>query len=81
MISINIHEARTRLSELLRKVEQKHETIVICRNGIPIAELCAWKKSQNPLQQNPKLKKVIFHEDPTSPLGENDWPIASAKDI
>ncbi len=77
MISVNTHEAKTRLSELLLKVEQKHETIVICRNGVPIAELCAWKKSQNPLRQNSKLKKITFHEDPSLPLGENDWPSSS----
>ena len=74
MISVNTHEAKTRLSELLAKVETKHETIVICRNGTPVAELLPWKKVKNPLRQNPKLKKIKFHEDPSLPLSENNWP-------
>ena len=74
MISVNTHEAKTRLSELLLQVEQKHEIVVICRNGIPIAELSPLRKARNPLSQNPALKKVIFHEDPSLPLKETDWP-------
>ncbi len=77
MISVNTHEAKTRLSELLLKVERGHEIIVICRNGIPIAELSPWKRIRNPLLQNSKLKKVIFHEDPSLPLEEGDWPTSS----
>lgn len=74
MISVNTHEAKTRLSELLAKVETKHETIVICRNGTPVAELLPWEKVKNPLRQSPKLKRIKFHEDPSLPLSENDWP-------
>lgn len=77
MTSVNTHEAKTRLSELLMTVEQKHETIIICRNGKPIAELSPWGKGRNPLQQNPKLKKIIFREDPTLPIDPDDWPIES----
>lgn len=76
MISVNTHEAKTKLSELLLQVEQKHEIVVICRNGMPVAELSPWKKARNPLRQSPKLKKVIFREDPTLPLKEDDWPIS-----
>jgi prevent-host-death family protein len=74
MISVNTHEAKTRLSELLAKVESNHETIVICRNGMPIAELTPWKKVKNPLRQSPKLKNIIFNENPALPLSEDEWP-------
>ena len=74
MISVNTHEAKTKLSELLLKVEQTHETVVICRNGKPVAELTPWKSKKNPLQQSMKLKNVVFHEDPALPLSEDDWP-------
>ena len=77
MISVNTHEAKTRLSELLQRVEKKLETIVICRNGIPIAELCAWHKNKNPLSQSAKLKHVKFYKDPSLPLDEEDWPQVS----
>ncbi len=76
MISVNTHEAKTRLSELLAMVESMHETVVICRNGTPVAELLPWKKSKKPLQQSPKLKKVKFNEDPSLPLSKDEWALS-----
>jgi prevent-host-death family protein len=73
VITVNSEEAKTRLSELLMKVEQELEHVVICRNGRPVAELLPWKKSANPLRQCPKLKKIIFHESPVSALHKEDW--------
>lgn len=74
MLTVNTHEAKTRLSELLLQVEQHHETVVICRNGTPVAELVPWVKTRDPLQQHPVLKQVIIHEDPSLPLTDEDWP-------
>lgn len=74
MISVNTHEAKTRLSELLAKVEGQHERVVICRSGKPVAEMIPWEKAGNPLRQSAKLKKVVFHEDPSRPLDDEDWP-------
>jgi len=74
MISVNTHEAKTKLSELLLKVENEEEVVIICRNGKPIAEMRSWKKAKNPLQQSSELKKVVFKEDPALPLDEGDWP-------
>jgi len=57
------------------KIEEKHEHVIICRHGKPVAEIIPWKKNEkDPLKQNPKLKKVTFYEDPTTPLDEEDWP-------
>lgn len=74
MISVNTHEAKSRLSELLAKIEEEHETVVICRNGKPVAELIPWRRVAEPLKQDPLLKSVIFHEDPARPLDESEWP-------
>jgi prevent-host-death family protein len=70
MISVNTHEAKTRLSELLAKIEVEQETVVICQNGRPVAELIPWQKVMEPLRQDSQLKEVIFHEDPSLPLSE-----------
>jgi prevent-host-death family protein len=43
MLSVNTHEAKSRLSELLARVETNQETVVICRNGKPVAELIPWR--------------------------------------
>ncbi len=75
MISVNTHEAKTRLSELLSRVESRQETIVICRNGTPVAELIPWGRSRNPLRTSPRLKNVKFIEDPSLPLSEEEWPV------
>jgi antitoxin (DNA-binding transcriptional repressor) of toxin-antitoxin stability system len=40
MRTVNVHEAKTHLSRLLEEVEAG-ETVVIARNGQPIAELSA----------------------------------------
>jgi prevent-host-death family protein len=38
MVQVNIHEAKTRLSQLVALAE-KGERVVIARSGIPVAEL------------------------------------------
>ncbi|MBF0433397.1 MAG: type II toxin-antitoxin system prevent-host-death family antitoxin [Fibrobacteria bacterium] len=76
MISINTHEAKTRLSELLLNVESKQETIIICRSGKPVAKLIPCEQAKNPFKTHPKLKNVTFSEDPSLPLSEEDWPAA-----
>ncbi len=44
---VNIHQAKTHLSQLLQEVEQGQD-VVIARSGVPIARLVAW---QAPPQQ------------------------------
>jgi antitoxin (DNA-binding transcriptional repressor) of toxin-antitoxin stability system len=76
MIRVNTQEAKTRLSALLVAVE-KGETVVICRNDRPVAELRAIRPAvKDPLKQHPELSGVVFHEDPVRPLERDDWPDA-----
>jgi prevent-host-death family protein len=42
-MQVNVHEAKTRLSQLLELVEEG-ETVVIARNGEPVAELVATRR-------------------------------------
>jgi prevent-host-death family protein len=42
MEPVNIHQAKTQLSQLLQMVEQGEE-VVIARAGVPIARLVGWK--------------------------------------
>lgn len=39
MISVNMHEAKTRLSALVAVIEEKQETIRLCRNGKAVAAI------------------------------------------
>jgi antitoxin (DNA-binding transcriptional repressor) of toxin-antitoxin stability system len=42
MDPVNIHQAKTQLSQLLHRVELGEE-VVIARSGVPIARLVAWQ--------------------------------------
>ncbi len=43
---INIHDAKTNLSRYLEQVQHEHETIIICKNGQPIAQLTEYNKNK-----------------------------------
>ena len=51
------------------------ERIRVCRNGKPVAEIGPITPTEgDPLQPDPLLAGVVFHEDPVAPLAEEDWP-------
>jgi antitoxin (DNA-binding transcriptional repressor) of toxin-antitoxin stability system len=74
MVKVNTHEAKTKLSALIRMVEKRGEWVRICRDGKPIADLRPVARSPDPLCQHPDLKGVIFNENPITPLSQEDWP-------
>lgn len=74
MILVNMHEAKTRLSELVALVEKGHEEVRICRNGVPIAALVPLSPVVNPLDQHKTIKDIKILYDPTTPLGDDEWP-------
>ena len=73
MITVNTHEAKTRLSVLLEQVE-KGEVVLICRNGKPVAELRSVPRSKDPLRKHPVLSRIRIKGDPALPLAPEDWP-------
>lgn len=59
---INIHDAKTNLSKYLDQVKNGHETIIICKNGQPIAQLIEYNQISSRklgLWKN----KIKIHED------------------
>ena len=44
---VNTHEAKTRLSELIRMVEAGDE-VIVARNGTAVAKLIAWPERRPP---------------------------------
>jgi prevent-host-death family protein len=77
MITVNMHEAKTRLSELVKAVEERNETVVLCRDGREVAEIRrrAKRRRMRTLAPDPR-----FHVElapgyrPDEPLGEDEWP-------
>jgi antitoxin (DNA-binding transcriptional repressor) of toxin-antitoxin stability system len=75
MKSVDLANADQGLAMLVSEVEREGEPVQICRNGVPIAVLRPVLGGRDVLSQDPRLK-VIFHEDPSLPLGAEDWPEA-----
>ncbi len=77
MITVNMHEAKTRLSELVKAAESG-ETVVLCRHGIEVAEIRAREKPSSifrNLEPDPHLiPRLAPGYDPTEPASENEWP-------
>ncbi|HUF48579.1 MAG TPA: type II toxin-antitoxin system Phd/YefM family antitoxin [Vicinamibacterales bacterium] len=77
MIAVNMHEAKTRLSELVKAVEERNETVVLCRDGREVAEIRRRVKRRQMRDLTPDGR---FHADlapgydPTAPLGGDEWP-------
>jgi prevent-host-death family protein len=42
---VNTHEAKSRLSELIREAEQGAE-VIVARNGQPVAKIVAWEPAR-----------------------------------
>lgn len=58
---VNIHEAKTHLSQYLKRVHENHEVIVICKNGTPIGQLTEYKNTT--VRKIGRLKGKIFVSD------------------
>jgi prevent-host-death family protein len=71
MTTVNIHEAKTHLSKLLRRV-MNGEEIIIAKSGEPIAVLSPIKKKAEPRVPGIDEGKVIIHADFDDPLPEFD---------
>jgi antitoxin (DNA-binding transcriptional repressor) of toxin-antitoxin stability system len=77
MVRVNMHEAKTRLSELVKAVEERNETVILCRDGREVAEIrrrVARRAGRN-LAPDPRFKvERRAGYDPTEPLGDEEWP-------
>lgn len=73
MKTVEIPEATTHFPTLLKEVSETGETIVICNNGKPVADLTPHKRSDR-LSTHPALSKIRLHYNPSEPLSEDEWP-------
>lgn len=65
---VNVHQAKTHLSQLLQEVEQGHE-VVIGRSGVPIARLVAWSQPQPPVAAPGAMRgQIAIADDFDAPL-------------
>jgi len=68
MAMVNVHQAKTHLSQLLQEVERGEE-VVIARSGVPIAQLVAWEGSAQPVAAPGAMQgQITVQEDFDAPL-------------
>ena len=73
MKTVNVHDAKTRLSALLAEIEKSGRRIVICRNGKPVADLVPHQREVS-MAADKKLGAIKVKYDPTEEASEADWP-------
>ncbi len=76
MKAVNIHDAKTNFSSLLAKLEKGGESIVICRNGEPVADLVPHRRT-NRIKTHPALRRIKIQYDPVESLSADEWPEAA----
>jgi antitoxin (DNA-binding transcriptional repressor) of toxin-antitoxin stability system len=77
MIKVNMHEAKTRLSELVKAVEERNETVVLCRDGRAVAEIRRRLKTRASRSLTPDPRFRVERApgyDPAEPLTADEWP-------
>jgi len=68
MEPVNIHQAKTQLSQLLQVVEQGEE-VVIARAGVPIARLVSWQAQAQPVAAPGAMRgQIQLSDDFDAPL-------------
>lgn len=76
MKTVNVHEAKTNFSKLLTRVENSNESIIICRDGTPVADLVPHQRKSR-TRPHPDLRSIKITYDPTEPLTADEWPRSS----
>lgn len=59
---VNTHQAKSQLSELIRKAEQGHE-VIVARNGKPAARIIAWEEGHPTRTPGAWAEKIQYEGD------------------
>jgi prevent-host-death family protein len=60
---VNTHEAKSRLSELIREAEAGNE-VIVARNGEPVAKIIPWPPPKPERTAGAWQGRVEYHTDP-----------------
>ncbi len=59
---VNTHEAKSRLSELIREAEEGVD-VIVARNGNPVARIIAWQPVSPVREPGIWAGRVKYHDD------------------
>jgi antitoxin (DNA-binding transcriptional repressor) of toxin-antitoxin stability system len=77
MITVNMHEVKSRLTQLMQAAEDGQE-VILCRKGEPRLLLSRIKQKvvRRDLSPEPTLQATLAPGyDPAEPLSEDEWPL------
>lgn len=63
---VNTHEAKSRLSELIRQVREGAD-VIVARNGQPVAKIIPWPPPRPERRPGAWAGKVQYHDDIVGP--------------
>ena len=63
---VNTHEAKSRLSELIRQAQEGGE-VIVARNGQPVAKIIAWPPPRPERRPGVWAGRVRYHGDIVGP--------------
>lgn len=72
----SVYEAKSHLSSILSEVSDNGAVFVICRHGVPIADIVPHRRVNDPFEVKESLAGAEYLVDPTESLDEDDWPEA-----
>ena len=64
MKTLSIQDVEADIFSVLLEIEKRGEQFVICRDGVPIADLTP----------HPLISQVKVNYDPTEALTDDEWP-------
>ncbi|MFZ5467878.1 MAG: type II toxin-antitoxin system Phd/YefM family antitoxin [Myxococcota bacterium] len=72
MTKVNMQDAKTRLSQLVAAAEHG-ETVLLCRDGEPVAEIRPLRRSLRTRIDTSDLGPPVGREEALAPLAPEDW--------
>ena len=69
VVTVNVHEAKTHLSRLLKRVEAGEE-VIIARDGEPVAKIVPLREATAPRRPGSARGQIWMSEDFDAPLPE-----------
>jgi prevent-host-death family protein len=66
---VNTHEAKSRLSELIREAERGHD-VIVARNGRPVAKIIPWPPARPERSAGTWYGRVAYHADEVGSDGD-----------
>jgi prevent-host-death family protein len=71
MKTVKIHEAKARLSGLVKDVERRDQTVVLSRYGKPVARIVPYRPHKR-TKIDSRLSRIRYTGDLTAPT-EEEW--------